>query len=219
MNRQTIAPHTSNARTPLALALLLAVAATTTAGCVRVKKRFPDKRYYALEAERAGESYTPVRGANLAVRSFQEQAGRESKEFVYRLGGSRYESDFYNEFFAEPNALVTEQARRWIVDAGLFENVVSFSSHAEPTHILEGSVTAILADYSDESAPKAILEIQFFLLEAKGEPTIVFRETYREETPISAATPDALIEGWNASLQKILTAFENNLKQIDLRTE
>jgi hypothetical protein len=83
------------------------------------------------------------------------------------------------------------------------------------THLLEGAVTALYGDFSDPTAPQAVMEIQFFLSDplAANPPKILFQTGFRIEAEIPEPTSQALIQGWNNSLQGILQNFENDLRQ------
>ena len=89
----------------------------------------------------------------------------EGKELVYRMGDTRYESDFYNAWFLSPSAMLTQQMQDWLRHARLFERVVATSSYMDATHILEGTVTALYGDYRQEGGHKAVVGIQIVLIE------------------------------------------------------
>jgi hypothetical protein len=58
------------------------------------------------------------------------------------------------------------------------------------------------------------MEIQFFLIDPLVDPPNILLQTgFRTEAEISKATPQALVEGWNNSLESILQSFENDLRQ------
>jgi len=195
-----------------AAAVWLAIVVLTN-GCVNVSKEFAAKRYYALDATRGETAPANATGPVLAVRPFRASPRYEGNELVSRLSDVAYRSDFYSEFLVEPAALVTEQTRRWLADSGLFQCVVEGSGSAALTHVLEGAVTVIQGDYRDRAAPQAVLEAQFFLVEAAAASRIAFHKTYRRERPLADTTPDELVRGWNQALQETLTALEEDLRQ------
>ncbi len=189
-------------------------------GCLNLERSYPEKRYFILDVSRGADISSPDTGTVLTVRRFRISPQYEGKGFVYRLADLSYESDFYNEFFISPASLLTEEIRQRLAGSGLFRHVVTPSSHLDTAYVLEGAVTALYGDYGVSVAPKAILEMQFFLLdETSTSPKIIFQRQYRKEEPLKGNTPDALVKSWNEALKQILTEFETDLKENIHKTE
>ncbi len=189
-------------------------------GCVNLERSYPEKRYFILDVSRDKNVSSPDTGTVLKVRRFRISSRYEGKGFVYRLKDLNYESDFYNEFFISPASLLTEEIRKWVAGSGLFQHVVDPSSYMDPNYVLEGAVTSLYGDYGVSTAPKAILEMQFFLLqETAASPKIIFQSQYHKEEPLKGNTPDALVKSWNKALNQILTEFETDLKENIQKTE
>lgn len=186
---------------------------------LNLEKGNPEKRYFILDASRDVDISSPDTGKVLTVRRFRVSPKYEGKGLVYRLEELSYESDFYNEFFISPVSMFTEEIRNWLAGSGLFKYVVDPSILLDSTYILEGSVTALYGDYRVSAAPKAVMEIQFFLLqETDSNPKIIFQSQYHKEEPLNDNTPDGLIKSWNAAFNQILTEFETGLKGYMSRT-
>jgi cholesterol transport system auxiliary component len=186
-------------------------------GCFNISKSYPVKHYFVLNASRSEKISSPTSKAILKIQRFRVSPQFDGQGFVYYKGNLGYESDFYNEFFIPPGLMMAEEVGKWLSGSGLFKYVMDFSSPVEPTFELSGVVSALYGDYSDIEAPKAVLGIQFFLVRnVSSRMVIVFGKTYREETPIKGNSPDALVAGWNLSLEHILTRLETNLKDLDL---
>ncbi|MBW2145566.1 MAG: hypothetical protein JRG73_00850 [Deltaproteobacteria bacterium] len=187
-------------------------------GCLSVERSYPEKRYYIIDVPRRADVSPPETGAFLRIRKFRVSPLYEGKGFVYFKGNMGYESDFYNEFFISPGALLNEQVRQWLAGSGLFQYVVDSPSHVESTYILEGSVTALYGDYSESRSPKAVLEMRFYLIkDVSARSEIVFQKQYRQEIPLKGLSPEALVKGWNEALLKILIDFENDLREKALK--
>ena len=183
------------------------------AGCVNLEKGYPEKRYFILDASRDEDISSPDTGKVLTVRRFRVSPKYEGKGLVYRHGEFSYEYDFYNEFFVSPVSMFTEEIRKRLAGSGLFKHVVDPSSLLDSTYILEGAVTALYGDYRASTAPKAVMEIQFFLLqETDSNLKIIFQSQHHKEEPFKGNTPDGLINSWNTAFSQILTEFENDLK-------
>jgi cholesterol transport system auxiliary component len=189
-------------------------------GCINLDKAYPEKRYFALEASRDEDMSSPDTGKVLTVRRFRVSPKFEGKGLVYRLGELSYEADFYNEFFISPSQMLTEEVRKRLARSGLFKQVLIPSSLLDSTYILEGAVTAFYGDYRVSTAPKAVMEIQFFLLEETAKRTkIIYQSRYYKEEPFKTNMPDALVKSWNVAFNQILTEFETDLKEFISKTD
>ncbi len=183
-------------------------------GCINLEQSYIEKRYFVLEASRDENISLPDTDAVLTVRRLRVSAKYEGKGLVYRLKELSYESDFYNEFFISPASMFTEEIRKRLAVSGLFKHVVDPSSLLDSAYILEGAVTALYGDYRVSTAPKAVMEIQFFLLqETDVSPKIIFQGQYHKEEPLKGNAPDALVKSWNSTLNQLLTEFETDLKE------
>jgi hypothetical protein len=103
--------------------------------------------------------------------------------------------------------------------SGLFKEVVDYTGQVEHTHVLEGEVIDLYGDYSERggSRSKAVLAIAFrFIHEVGAEPKLIFQERYRKAVPVESTAPDALVQGWNDALGKILTELEADLRDAPL---
>jgi cholesterol transport system auxiliary component len=190
------------------------------AGCLNLDKAYPEKRYFTLETSREADISSPDTGKILTVRRFRVSPKFEGKGLVYRLEELSYESDFYNEFFISPSSMLTEEVRKRLAGSGLFKQVLNPTSLLDSTYILEGAVTALYGDYRVSTAPKAVMEIQFFLLEeTDNNLKIIFKSQYHKEEPFKANMPGALVKSWNAVFNQILTEFETDLKKYLSKTD
>ena len=168
-----------------------------------------DRKYYLLDVKREGAPAKVHTDAALRVRRFNVDEAFATKQLVYRLGESRYESDYYHEFLVLPGIMITEKARDWLADSGLFGRVSSVGSRLESAYMLEGNVIALYADFANESAPTAVMEIRFFLLAgADANEAVALARAYRAESPIPTRTAEAVVEAFGKSLADILARLE-----------
>ena len=182
-------------------------------GCINLERSYIEKHYFVLDSSPAEDIDSPDTGKVLAVRRLRVSPKYEGKGLVYRLGELNYESDFYNEFFVSPVSMFTEEVRKRLAGSGLFKRVVDPSSLLASAYVLEGAVTALYGDYRVSTAPKAVMKIQFLLLEETDvSPEIILQRQYHKEEPLNGSTPDALVKSWNTALSQILTEFEADLK-------
>jgi hypothetical protein len=199
------------------LILAAALPAVLAAGCINLDKSYSAKRFFVLDVARQGEPLKPVQGTVLRLRRFQVSRVFEGKEFVYRKGDLDYESDFYNVFFVAPGTLISDEVRRWMSDARSFQEVLPAGSGKEATHYLEGAVTALFGDYRDKNSPRAVLGLKLAVLQSAGDaPELILIKDYRRELALKRSGPEALAAGWNQALGEILSAFETDLKTVEL---
>jgi cholesterol transport system auxiliary component len=193
---------------------LTLVALWGLAGCLTLNKEFPDKTYYALEVLRQGPDPVAQPRTILKVKKFRVLPRFEGTGLVYRTGEYRYESDYYHDWFAPPNGMVTQQVQDWLAAAGLFEHVLDSGSAGEETHMLEGTVTALYGDYRSPGSPKAVVGLQVVLFdEGLNNPGILMQREYQKDAAMTSPAPEALMKGWNDALRLILAALEEDVKK------
>ena len=182
-------------------------------GCVSIERSYPDKRYYVLEVNRNVKPSNPPGNGVLQVANIRVSPRYEDKGFVYRTSGSSYESDFYNQFLVSPAALLGEELRKGLAQSLIFRHVINSSSQLEPTHVLEGVVDALYGDFRDPGAPKAVLEMEFFLRkESASKADIVAARRYAKSVAVNGRSPEALVKGWNEALDAILASLVADLR-------
>ncbi|WP_243359105.1 ABC-type transport auxiliary lipoprotein family protein [Fundidesulfovibrio terrae] len=193
----------------------LAVLGILAACSAPLNRPAPERRYYNITAVRP-EAATPASDKSaLKVRPLQISPAYQGKEMVYRLGETEFESDYYNTFFVQPANNLSQQAEQWLGRAGIFGHVVDSTSQVADTHLLEGLVNALYGDFRDKANPKAVLEMQFFLLRNKNDTySVAFSKSYRKEVPFQAGFKDAsgLAAAYNTALAEILGELEKDLR-------
>lgn len=191
--------------------LIVLVWLVTLSGCRRTETY--SKNYYILNASRQKESAGTRTDSILGVSRFTIDSAFSGSGLVYRVGESEYESDFYHEFLASPSAMVTDAVRNWLSTSRLFMRVLDSGSQVDPTHIIEGNITALYGDFRDTSSPKATIEVRLFLLktETGDEPLPVFGKTYKASINIVSEDPEGLVEAYGRCLEKILSTLESDL--------
>ena len=182
-------------------------------GCVGIEKSYPDKRYFVLEVNRNVNRSNPPGNGVLQIANIRVSPRYEDKGFIYRTSGSSYESDFYNQFLVSPAALLGEELRKGLAQSQIFRHVINASSQLEPTHVLEGVVDALYGDFRDPGAPKAVLEMEFFLRkESPSKADIVAARRYAKSVAVNGRSPEALVKGWNEALDAILSSLVADLR-------
>ncbi|MFN2267356.1 MAG: hypothetical protein ABR533_03705, partial [Desulfonatronovibrio sp.] len=154
----------------------------------------------------------------LTIRDFSVSPGYQGKEMIYRTKENQAHADFYSHYFVLPGPMISQTARAWFRDAGLFTSVVPLSSNKEADFMLEGTVNSVFGDFQEETSPRAVIDMDFLLLRETGlEFEIVFQKNYRAEHKMADRSARELISSLNKSLEEILKDLEmelrNNLNQ------
>jgi uncharacterized lipoprotein YmbA len=203
---------------PLLFVAALCVSAATP-GCFDLQRAYPEKRFYALSAERpdapahrAAERPEPRFPEALKIGRFRVSPRFASRGLVYRTSDVVFETDFYNEFLTAAATNITEETRRWLGRGDLFARVVDLTSQVDSCFILEAHVNEIYADL--RQAPESIMEVQFILL--RYGDTVLFERTYDASTPAASADGADLVRAHNRSLVTVLGKLEADLRQLKL---
>ena len=200
----------------LSAAVLALTLLALAAGCASPLSRpSVERRLYNITAQRADIAQPLQDKTVLKVRPMQISPAYQGKELVYRLGEVEFESDYYNLFFVQPANNLSQQVEQWLGKAGIFSHVVDSTSQVADTHLLEGMVNALYGDFRDRANPKAVLEMQFFLLKNKNESySVAFSKTYKKAVPFSSGFKDAgvLMAAYNQALAEVLGELEQDLR-------
>ena len=208
MNKSCFPPLIRN----VTAVLVAAACVAGLSGCMKLGGKPLDQRYYNIEAARPNEPGEPVTDKTLRVRRVHVSPRYDGREIVYNFGGGRYEADFYNQFFIQPADMLTQNLREWMEASHIYAHAVDPSSLAASDHILEGIVNSLYGDDSS-GAPKAVVEMQFYLLDgASGGRTILFSRSYREEVPLESNSAAALVQGMDAGVADIYGKLEADLR-------
>ncbi len=211
-----LSPLARNARRISAPALI-AFFALAAAGCFSLTQKAPEKRYFLVEARRGKVEAAAANAQPLEIRRFRASPGFAEANFIYRTGPQSWVADYYNEFFVPPAPMLTESTRRWLMDSGLFNPVFSEGASLSAPLLLEASITSLYADVTDVKKPRAVLELQVFVVDdSTPSPTAVFQAGYLREIPVDKAAPAEFAAGWNEALKSVLTTLEKDLRSASL---
>ena len=198
---------------PLFIVVILGLSA-----CAKLQRSYPERNYYILSvADNNNPNKQAVYSATLEVDRLQISPSFSGREFVYRKGELSYESDFYNQFFRAPVLLITDEVIKYLSRSGPFRHVVDSTANLNTDFTLQGNVSELYGDFRARRAPKAVLAIQFFLIDDRPtNPVIVFQNNYRREIALSSNSPSILVEGWNEALEQILAALQEDLRKVSI---
>lgn len=193
----------------LVLEVSILVCTAVLSGCGPKGTAF-DKQQFILESSRGPKPARAGKDILLDVRMFSVDTAFDLKGLMYRKSDFQYESDYYNEFLVSPGVMISERARVWLSQSGLFKEVLNAGTQIEPTHILEGNVIRIYSDFREEGASAAVLELRIFLVDSEQEK-IVFSKTYNASSELAADNAQDIVEALDRCLRKILTNLEEDL--------
>ncbi len=188
-----------------------AVAAALTGCADPLTKPFPERRFYTLDVVHPQARPARADGPVLVVRRFRASPGYDDVSLLSRTEPLTLRRDFYNQFLVPPSTQITDIARRWFADSGLFREVVVGTSQLDPTHTLEGALVSFYGDFS-QTPPTAQVHLQLLLLDVRAAtPSPIARSDVPRREALPGATPDALVAGYQRALGAILGAFESTL--------
>jgi uncharacterized lipoprotein YmbA len=190
----------------------VALAASLLASLWGCSRPSPVKQTYLLQTPAATQAATAPRPSTLKVGAIAVAAPFRGKSMVYREGDLKYESDFYNEFFVAPSAMLTEGAATWLAGAGVFREVLPAAANADGDFVLEGFVSEFYGDYRDAAKPVAVLTGKFFLIDNRvfsGIP--VWQTELKQRIALTSRSPDALAAGLNGAWSAMLGDLSREL--------
>jgi len=195
--------------------ILLAAVALAACGLSRPPV---ERANYLLSASRDAPAAQVAKPVAIKVRPLRADPLYERREFLYRVDGQRVLSDFYNEFAERPDAMITSALIGWLKSAKLFAAVVEPGVPADAPYILDGSIAALYGDLQDPRKPAAVMEIQFYVVRpGNASMQVVLDRTLRQRIEVKASTPQALAQGYNEALARILADLERELAALELR--
>jgi cholesterol transport system auxiliary component len=201
-------------REPRHAVLLAALALSLVAGCSFTRPS-PVKNTFLLDPPVPPAVAAP-KAATLRIGTFNVSAAYRDRAFTYRTGDVKYESDFYNEFFVAPGAMVGQATAKALSGARVFTRVVpAGTAPEEGDFVLEGFVADLYADTRERPAA-GVVGVNFYLTRTAFPSAVVWSRDYRERIALSASTPEALANAWNEALGTLLRKLAQDLASLEL---
>jgi ABC-type uncharacterized transport system auxiliary subunit len=183
------------------------------AGCVNLSTKSAPQNNYSLSAlAPPNVSYNKSKAENI-LEIYPPQIAPQfaGSNFVYRTNELNYTTDYYNVFFGFPAEQIQQNSIKYIQTTKIFKYASDNILPLKTDYILKTNITELYADYRDAKFPKAVISIQYTLINAKEQPKIVFSRTLNASIPLTEKSSNALVNGWNEGLQKILKRLAINL--------
>ena len=190
--------HLTKLRLPAILGIAVA-AGCLVSGCL--SRRALVNQTFALETPSIKSSSTEPKGA-LAVRSVQVCPLFESREFVYRVGPDRYQTDSYAGFIVSPSRALAIPIRACLRGCGAFQDVVEPGSQRQADTMLEIYASELYGDFRkpDQLAAMLSLRVLAFRNVQGAEQALLSEKEYVHRVPIREQSAAALVAGWNEAL-------------------
>jgi cholesterol transport system auxiliary component len=207
--------HTSARKSTLTPFLLPFLLALLVSAC-SLTRESPVKDTYLLEPAMPPAVAKP-QPMSVRVATVSVAAPFRGRNFVYRTGALKYETDFYVEFLVPPQAMLTEQTSRALEAAHVFARVVPPGSGGESDVTLEGFASALYADARSGSPASAELAIAYYLFPSfGGGSTPVWSHEYRRHVDLTAQTPAAYATALNSAFGEILAELTKDLAEVQI---
>jgi cholesterol transport system auxiliary component len=188
-----------------------------SAGCVDLSRPALAKHYYLLDAVPKPVDEPPAHAGAIRITGIEVSAPFSERTLVFRLDKERYESDFYDEFFVAPRAMVTTELVEWLRVRRVFAATLPPSSTLDAPYALEGQVTAMYGDLRDKEKTEAVFSIQVFVTHiGNPERAIVLQRTYDQRVRVADRSAGAITKGLSEALQQSLTQLEADLRALQL---
>ena len=188
-----------------------------SAGCVDLSRPALAKHYYLLETSPKLSDAPPAHASAIRVTGVEVAAPFSEKSLVYRLDQDRYESDFYNEYFVPPRAMITSKFVEWLSVRRVFATTLPPSSTLDAPYAIEGQVTALYGDMRDKAKTAAVFGMQVFVTDSYNpEKNIVLQRTCAEQVQVPDHSADAISKGLGQALQQCFAQIEADLRALNL---
>jgi cholesterol transport system auxiliary component len=191
-------------RDSIASRMLVAVIAVTLVSC-SLSRPSPVKQTYLIQVQPTMQKSAAPRPSTLKIGSIQVASPFRGRSLVYRLSELSYESDFYNEYFVSPGAMITDATAIWLAAAGIFREVLPAGANANGDYVLEGFVSEFYADDRDKSKPMAVIAAKFFLIDnSKLSGVPVWQTELAQRVPMQSRSPEHVAAALSVGLTAML---------------
>lgn len=168
------------------------------------------RQSFLIQPEREqARTETPV-GDSLRIGRVVVAPPFDGRAFVYRRDEVQYETDFYNDFAADPADMVAEAAAGWFRSSGLFQQVLAPRAGSFADYRLEASVSAMYVDFRG-AVPAAVLAIRWRLLRDRDAEILLGLDD-EERVPLPERSSRGAALAYGDALKLALAKLEAALK-------
>lgn len=158
---------------------------------------------------RAARAAAPV-GDSLRLGRVDAAPPFDGRAFIYRRDQVRYETDFYNEFAADPADMMAQAAAEWLTSTGLFIEILAPRAGSFAEYRLEASISALYVDFRGNQ-PEAVLSVRWRLLRDR-DAELLLGVDCEERVPLAERSPHGAAVAYGEALKRALAKLELSLK-------
>lgn len=180
--------------------------ALALAGCGLSERPYTEKREWPLVVRRPASLPLRPRGRVLLVRSIRAGPGLEERGLQSLQPDGSLHIDFYDEWAVPPAESVESDLRQWLADAGLFRAVIAPGSRLSADLVMEGALTAFLAN---PSAGTARATLSLVLIDQRPNPVkILMQRSFTAERKLASSDAPGIAHALQAALADLLAQVE-----------
>lgn len=191
--------------------LTLLLMAALLAGCGNNRPAV-QRQSFLIQAERSAPMGTAPAAGILRVGRVVVAPPFDERALVYRRDDVRYETDFYNQFAADPPEMLAEAVAGWLRQSGLFRRVVPPGGAAPADYRLDTSVSALYVDFQ-ANPPAAVVQLRWHLVRESDGSTLLEQDG-RQRVALAEKSPAGAVRGFRDALQQALGELETALAAI-----
>jgi ABC-type uncharacterized transport system auxiliary subunit len=191
------------------------VSALALAGCNTVLSRpaYVQRTTWPLELAppRSLGVHAPKKPSKtLIVEDFNAVPGLDQQGVQWLNQDGSVHADFYNVWQVQPAAAVSDDVMRWLSASHLFAAVVGSGSALTADLMLDGQLTAFVADPARLRAHAAL---SITLVNPRTIPAkVLMQRTFSADAPMPKATPEGVVAGQRAALANVLNQLTAALR-------
>jgi len=168
---------------------------------------YVQRRDWPLDVRRPSTAPPRRNGRVLLVRSIRAGPGLDERGLQWLQRDGSLHVDFYEQWAVPPAQAAEDDLRQWLADAGLFRAVVAPGSRLNADLVLEGTLTAFLAN---PPAGTARVTLSVVLLDQRPNPVkILMQRNFTAEERLASADPPAIVQALRAGLADVLRQVED----------
>lgn len=191
--------------------LTLALMAALLAACGNNRPAV-ERQSFLIQTERSGPMAAVPAAGTLRVGRVVVAPPFDERALVYRRDDVRYETDFYNQFAADPPEMLAEAVAGWLRQSGLFRRVVPPGGAAPADYRLDTSVSALYVDFQ-ANPPAAVINLRWHLVRERDGSLLLERDS-RQRVALAEKSPVSAVRAFRDALQQSLGELETVLSAV-----
>jgi hypothetical protein len=149
-------------------------------------------------------------GMVVSLRPVQVAAIYDKRAFIYRTGPESYEIDDYAGFIAPPGRVIGFPVRAYLLNSGLFKDVVEPGSAIPAQKFVEVYVVDLYGDFQKPDAPAAVLSLRIHMYDAENFSSDLDKN-YSSRVGLKTKTAAGVAAGWSQGLAEIMKQVKEDL--------